>query len=334
MKLPPNKTVNALVIDDSPEDTFLLIRELSTYIPGITHTRVEKLNDLKTALDKEWDIILCDFNLPEFDGLTALHMIRDRGINTPFILVSGVVEESIAASMMRLGANDYIMKDNLKRLAPAVMRELAEAELRKELKSGGGNGTGTRAQPSANTGLNETASVAGTDKSDKDKEEGKHTELLEFIEHARKQAGQGSFIKERHKAVVNILYVANLVKKHQDKILEREGLTEQQFNVLRLLKRHYPKDASVNVVREGILNKTADVSRIIERMVKLGMINYAKNENDKRVRNISISEKGLAMLDQMNNSVEDMFLSEKYLPESDAKIINEKLKKILDAMGE
>src|ERR1039457_3832737 len=110
------------------------MHELSKHLPDIHHTRVGTLAGLNDALKKKWDVILCDFNLPEFDGLTALHLIREKGIETPFILVSGMVEESIAVSMMRLGANDYIMKDNLKRLAPAVIRELAEAKLRDELR--------------------------------------------------------------------------------------------------------------------------------------------------------------------------------------------------------
>lgn len=319
-----SKPVELLLIEDSKEDAFLILRELGRHLPEINHTRIETLADLDKALQKEWDIILCDFTLPGFDGLTALHMVRQKGNNTPFILVSGMVEEGIAANMMRLGANDYIMKDNLKRLAPAVLRELGQKKIQTDLKAATGAAFDSAGQ--------NVAGEAGQAKSKTPAD--KQNELLDFIESSRKESGQGAFIKERHKAVVNVLYVAGLIKKHQDKVLEEHDLTEPQFNVLRILKRHEKESTNINIIREEITNKTSDVSRLIERMANVGLLHYAKNKKDKRVRDISITEKGIEVLDKMNKAAEQMFLPETYLSEPDAQIINEKLKKLLDALGE
>ena len=126
-------TLEALVIEDSEEDTFLLVREIATQIPGIHHTRVETLSDLKEALTKKWDIILCDYNLPEFDGLAALQIVRGKNISAPFIVISGREEADIIALMMNAGANDYITKYNLKELVPAILKALKKAEESHEL---------------------------------------------------------------------------------------------------------------------------------------------------------------------------------------------------------
>ncbi|MDB5284738.1 MAG: response receiver sensor histidine kinase response regulator [Bacteroidota bacterium] len=310
--------INILLIEDNEDDVFLIIKELSRYWTKINHLRVEKLSELEAALKQKWDIILSDFMLPEFDGLTALRLIRHNKIATPFILVSGRVEEDVAASMMRLGANDYIMKDNLKRLEPAIRRELNEQSVRKDLKA-------------AEEKVQELSKIVEP-LSQKATEQGstKHPDIGSHLT----EGIQADNIKERHKAVVNILYAANLIRKHQAKILERHNLSEPQFNVLRVLKRHFPKEVSINLVKEEIANKTSDVSRIIDRMVKSGLIHYFQNPHDKRVRNISITQKGVEVLTEMDKSANEMFLPDSYLPEEDARTVNQKLQKLLNLMDE
>jgi CheY-like chemotaxis protein len=127
-------SISILHIEDNMTDVDLVLRELKKYWININYCRVEKLSELVDALKSKWDIILSDFTLPEFDGLTALRMVRDMEMDTPFIVLSGSVEEDVAALMMRLGANDYIMKDNLKRIGHAISRELNQIPIL--LKSG------------------------------------------------------------------------------------------------------------------------------------------------------------------------------------------------------
>jgi two-component system, NarL family, sensor histidine kinase UhpB len=125
--------LRALIIEDSEDDARLLIRELRKNGYDIDFRRVEKAPSMKEALEREkWDIIISDYVLPQFSGLAALEMLKKAGLDLPFIIVSGKIADDIAVSMMKAGAHDYNMKDNLKRLAPAVERELREAAVRRE----------------------------------------------------------------------------------------------------------------------------------------------------------------------------------------------------------
>jgi two-component system sensor histidine kinase EvgS len=87
---------------------------------------------MKNALEKSaWDLVLCDFTMPHFNGMAALSVLKESGQDIPFIIVSGSIGEDTAVACMKAGASDYIMKNNLHRLVPAVARELAEAEVRR-----------------------------------------------------------------------------------------------------------------------------------------------------------------------------------------------------------
>jgi PAS domain S-box-containing protein len=128
-----NKTLRVLIIEDSEDDTLLLLRELRRggYEPAFE--RVETPESMTSALrEKQWDMIISDYVLPKFSGLAALAIVKETGLDLPFIIVSGNIGEDIAVGAMREGAHDYILKGNLKRLVPAVERELREAEVRRE----------------------------------------------------------------------------------------------------------------------------------------------------------------------------------------------------------
>jgi diguanylate cyclase (GGDEF)-like protein len=123
--------LRTLIIEDSEDDTALVLRELrrSGYAPE--HERVETAEALGAALVKQsWDVIISDHSMPQLDGLRALQIVRQQGIDTPFIIVSGSIGEDVAVRAMKAGANDYIMKDKMARLVPAIERELMEAEAR------------------------------------------------------------------------------------------------------------------------------------------------------------------------------------------------------------
>lgn len=122
-----------LLIEDSEDDAALLARELQRAGYDVSHTRVETREALVKALETgAWDIIIADYALPRFDGLSAFAVVRDRGLDLPFLIVSGQIGEDTAVGAMKAGVHDYLLKDRLGRLGPAVARELREAQLRAE----------------------------------------------------------------------------------------------------------------------------------------------------------------------------------------------------------
>ena len=128
-------TLHVLIIEDSESDADLVIRQLKKGQYTIYCERVETAAEMKAALDMlAWDIIIADYKLPQFSAPAALLLLQKTGLDIPFIVVSGTIGEETAVELMKSGAHDYLMKDRLTRLAPAVKRELAEAQLRRERK--------------------------------------------------------------------------------------------------------------------------------------------------------------------------------------------------------
>ncbi|MEW6443171.1 MAG: response regulator [bacterium] len=130
-----SKQLRVLIVEDSEDDTLLLLRELRQGGYDPVFERVERASSMKEALErKRWDIIVSDYVLPSFSGLAALVILKESGLDLPFIMISGKIGEEIAVGAMKAGAHDYLAKSNLKRLVPAVERELREAEVRRERK--------------------------------------------------------------------------------------------------------------------------------------------------------------------------------------------------------
>ena len=120
-----------LLIEDSEIDATLTLRALRRGGFEPTHRRVQAAANVEAALAQErWDAVISDFNMPGFSGLDALAMFRAANLNIPFILVSGNISEETAVEAMKAGASDYVMKDKLARLAPALERELKETQMR------------------------------------------------------------------------------------------------------------------------------------------------------------------------------------------------------------
>lgn len=125
-------TINVLIAEDSDDDALLIKRELRLggYNPNML--RVDSASEMQKALDSQsWDLIITDHNMPSFNSNDALTLTRQFDHNIPFILVSGSVGEEIAVDAMKAGAHDYVMKNNLARLVPAIKRELREADNRR-----------------------------------------------------------------------------------------------------------------------------------------------------------------------------------------------------------
>lgn len=125
--------LRVLVIDDSTDDTDLLIRQLRRDGYDLSAERTETLDGLSAALAaQDWDIVLCDYDLPLFSGFEALAIVQEKRPDLPFLFVSSVTGEDAAVAAMKAGAQDYITKNSLKRLGPAIARELREAILRRQ----------------------------------------------------------------------------------------------------------------------------------------------------------------------------------------------------------
>ncbi|MBL0038035.1 MAG: EAL domain-containing protein [Nitrosomonadales bacterium] len=123
--------LRTLVIEDSEDDALLLTRYLQQHYELI-HVRVDSADGLNHALQQgEWDLVLSDHAMPGFDSFAALQIVQQRGRDLPFIIVSGAIGEDLAVAAIKAGAHDYLLKSNLKRLIPAIERELQAAQARR-----------------------------------------------------------------------------------------------------------------------------------------------------------------------------------------------------------
>jgi signal transduction histidine kinase len=128
-----NRPLQVLFVEDSEDDAALLQIELERAGCQPMCHRVETSEEMRTALDRQqWDLVIADYRMPRFDGLAALALVKEKGLDLPFIIVSGHITEETAVAAMKAGAHDYVMKDKLARLGPAVERELREAGVRRE----------------------------------------------------------------------------------------------------------------------------------------------------------------------------------------------------------
>ena len=125
--------LRVLQVEDSESDAELIVRLLRKGGYDVQAERVEDAAAMRAALaGKEWDVIVADYRLPQLDAPAALEILHQAGLDLPFIVVSGGIGEDLAVAMMKAGAHDYLMKDNLARLAPAVKREIRDAQVRRE----------------------------------------------------------------------------------------------------------------------------------------------------------------------------------------------------------
>lgn len=121
-----------LLIEDSEDDAILLLRGLRRNGFDVTFERVDTEADMRRALENaKWDLVISDYSLPQFDALRALELLRTYDLDIPFIVVSGAIGEETAVSLMRAGACDYVLKDNIHRLYPAIVRELNTARMKR-----------------------------------------------------------------------------------------------------------------------------------------------------------------------------------------------------------
>ena len=128
-----SKPLHILLVEDSEVDAELLLAELRFKDFKPVYRRVQSAWELQAALEQhEWDVIISDYYLPQFSGPEALKLVKESKIDVPFIMISGVCGEEVAVQVMKAGADDFVLKSNFSRLAPAIEREMAAAQLRRE----------------------------------------------------------------------------------------------------------------------------------------------------------------------------------------------------------
>ena len=123
-----------LLVEDNEDDVALILRLLRRggYEPDWKQVQTAEALDHALTDRVQWDIVLSDYTMPQFDAMRALHRLRGQSAELPFIVISGSIGEETAVAAMRAGANDYLMKSNLTRLVPAIERELRESAERQE----------------------------------------------------------------------------------------------------------------------------------------------------------------------------------------------------------
>jgi two-component system, cell cycle sensor histidine kinase and response regulator CckA len=126
-----SRAIRVLMVEDSVEDAFFIVRELRRGGFEVEFERVHTGPTMQAALEAgHWDLIICDYRMPHFNGAAALALCQKSGLDAPFIMVSGAISEELAVETLKAGADDYIMKDNLSRLAESVGRALYDADAR------------------------------------------------------------------------------------------------------------------------------------------------------------------------------------------------------------
>jgi PAS domain S-box-containing protein len=129
MKIP----LRLLMVEDSADDAGLVVDALEESGYAVAWERVDTADAMRAALEhRPWDLVISDYRMPQFSGPAALELLRSSGRELPFIVVSGRIGEEVAVAMMKAGADDYLMKGGLTRLAPTVAHTLAEHQLRRE----------------------------------------------------------------------------------------------------------------------------------------------------------------------------------------------------------
>jgi DNA-binding MarR family transcriptional regulator len=142
------------------------------------------------------------------------------------------------------------------------------------------------------------------------------------------EIAQPKFKDEFQKAVVNLIFTNNWVLTQHKNFFAKYDLTAQQFNILRILRGQYPKTSTVNLLKNRMLDKMSDASRLVERLKQKGLAERIENKNDRRAVDILITQKGLDLLAEIDANYNQMSAPTKNITEQEAKILNE----ILDKM--
>ncbi len=143
-----------------------------------------------------------------------------------------------------------------------------------------------------------------------------------------KEIGSNKFDSNSHKALVNIIYTYGWVTTRLRERFDKYDVTMQQYNILRILRGQHPKPATINMLKERMLDKMSDASRIVERLVLKGFVTRCVNNNDRRAVDVLISDKGLGLLTELDAEVQANNIFSTHLSEKEA----EQLSTLLDKL--
>ena len=146
-----------------------------------------------------------------------------------------------------------------------------------------------------------------------------------------KDIQQSKFRNARQKAAINLIYTLGWMKEKTKVIFDTEGITSQQFNILRILRGSFPKPLSTLQIRERMLEKMSDTSRIVDRLIAKGLVKKITCKNDRRLVDVIITDKGKTMLERLDNRQDEIDDVLSKLSEKDANILSDLLDKIRDA---
>ena len=145
---------------------------------------------------------------------------------------------------------------------------------------------------------------------------------------------QTKFRDEKHKAIISILYTANLLNNFHEDYFKQFDLTSQQYNALRILRGQHPNPATVNLIRERMMDKMSDASRIVERLRKAGFVERVVSKKDRRAVDVLITQKGLDVLALIDARDEKTDKPTLHLSQEEAAELNRLLGKVLEALTE
>lgn len=144
---------------------------------------------------------------------------------------------------------------------------------------------------------------------------------------------QKKFKDDYQKGLISLLYLVNQIKDLQATIFKPYNITLQQYNVLRILRGQFPNPINIAVIKERMLDKNSDVSRIIARLIKIELISTIKSKSDKRALDIVISNKGFKLLNQVDLVIGEVEIPFRVLDSDEIEAFNHNLMKIINQFG-
>ena len=145
---------------------------------------------------------------------------------------------------------------------------------------------------------------------------------------------QTKFKDEKHKAIVSIIYTSNLLENFHEDFFSRFGITTQQFNALRILRGQFPNPSKVSLIRERMLDKISDTSRIVERLRKAGFVQRVVSANDRRAVDVLITQKGLDVLLRVEQCEKELFKPTSKLTNAEAEQLSALMEKVMNSIME